>query len=219
MVYLVLGFGTLFLSFKQGFIRQDYEHIDYFYMMWLMVFGLYSLKSFANTKIFGYTVLLFTFVIFCQYMTEIYSLPKLYSTANNIKDSRLCLDLLSRSSSAKQLTLMTKTILQKYYRLKTETVRMLTGHTVDVLPYDIAVTEAYGLQWHPRPVFQSYSAYTEYLDSLDAKYFLSASSPEYILYALGAIDSRYGIFDEPATFRTLLLKYEPCTRPKFYCIA
>jgi hypothetical protein len=89
---------------------------------------------------------------------------------------------------------------------------------MDVFPYDIGVAEAYDFNWHPRPVFQSFSAYTEYLDSLNAKYYMSASSPEYILYALGTIDSRYEIFDEPATFRTLLLKYEPCALDRNFIV-
>jgi hypothetical protein len=182
--------------------------------MWLSVFGLYSLRSFADAKITGYAVLLFIFALLYQDSMGIFLFPNPYtcnSVADKLRKLRLSFNLFRGIGVEEQIT-VTETWLSNYYHLKTETVKMLSGHTMDVFPYDIAITEAYGFKWHPRPVFQSYSAYTEYLDLLNAKHFLSDSGPEYVLYALGTIDDRYAIFDEPATFRTLLRKYELCAQ-------
>ena len=217
IIYLVLCFGMLFLSFKLGFVRRDYEHVIYFYSTWLAVFGLFFLRPFPDAKIIRYFVLLFIFVMLFQCRTdraslEISSFPGLYApgkVGDKLKNLRLSFNLL-RGIGTDELIAKTKTQLAKYFPLKDETVKMLSGHTVDVFPCDVAITEAYGFKWDPRPVFQSYLAYTEYLDSLNAKHFLSESAPEYILYALRTIDLRYAIFDEPATFRTLLQKYKPC---------
>ena len=213
LIYLALGFGVLFLSFKTGFVRQDL-HVFYFYSMWLSVFGLYFLRPFADAKIIGYTVLLFIFAMLYQGGMEIFSFQNPYtynSVANKLRNLRLSFNLF-RGIGAEERMAMAKTQLSSFYNLKTETVRMLSGHTMDVFPYDIAITEVYGFKWHPRPVFQSYSAYTEYLDLLNAKHFSSDAGPQYILYALGTIDKRYAIFDEPATFRTLLQEYKPCAQ-------
>lgn len=223
LLYLILSFGMLFLNFKLGFVRHDYGHVVFFYSMWLSVFGLYFLRSFADAKIIGHLVLLFIFVMLylCLCGTDITYLgiswfPKLYMPnkvvdKDKLRNLQLSFNLFRGIGTEEQAT-MSKTQLLKYYSLKMETVGMLSGHTIDVFPYDIAITEAYGFKWHPRPVFQSYSAYTEYLDSLNAKHFSSDSGPEYILYALRTIDGRYAIFDEPTTFRTLLRKYEPCAQ-------
>jgi hypothetical protein len=117
-------------------------------------------------------------------------------------------NLLKSTGEEKQSAFKTK--IRQRYNLKPETLKMLSKNTMDIIPHDTVIAEAHDLNWAPRPIFQSYSAYTEYLDSLNAKYFSESSAPEYILYTVSSIDDRYPIFDEPATFRTLLQKYKPC---------
>jgi hypothetical protein len=134
----------------------------------------------------------------------------MYSGANivgRLKNVRLGCNLL-RGVGVEEQKRKLKEDLGRYYSLDTKTVRMLSGHTVDVFNVDIAVTELYGFDWHPRPVFQSYLAYTDYLDLLNANYFSSADAPQYVLYCMRPIDYRYAVFDEPATFRMLLQRYE-----------
>jgi hypothetical protein len=79
--------------------------------------------------------------------------------------------------------------------------------TVDILPFDIELAYGYGLDWDPRPVLQSYSAYTPYLDGSDAAHFASPNGPDHVLLADEAIDGLYPVFQEPATFRALLQHY------------
>jgi hypothetical protein len=81
------------------------------------------------------------------------------------------------------------------------------GETVDIFPWDISALYAYGLNWMPRPVPQSYSDYTDVIDKLTAKYFTADSAPQKIVYQWMTIDGRYPAFDEPATFRTVLEQY------------
>ncbi len=210
LIYLVLCFGALFLSFKLGFVRRDYEHLVFFYSMWLAVFGLFFLRSFADAKIIRYFILLFIFVMLYQGRANISSFlwtPK--GAANELKNLQLSFNLL-RGIGAEEQESNVRQQLTQFFPLKDETVEMLSGRTMDVFPYDVAMTEAYGFKWHPRPVYLSYQAYTEYLDGLNAKHFSSESAPEYVLYALRSFDYRYAIFDEPATFRTLLQRYRPC---------
>jgi hypothetical protein len=95
------------------------------------------------------------------------------------------------------------------YSLQPQTCQLLSGHTVDIFPWDIAITEQYGFRWIPRPLFQSYFVFTDSLESLNQRHFLTVHSPEYLLYSFKSIDGRYPLFDEPATFRTLLKNYHP----------
>ena len=46
------------------------------------------------------------------------------------------------------------------------------------------------LHWDPVPVLQSYSAYTTYLDNLDASFLSSARAPQRLLYQPATIDLR-----------------------------
>ena len=87
----------------------------------------------------------------------------------------------------------------------------VSGHSVDIMPTSIAVLYAYGLDWRPRPVLQSYSAYTPYLDQLDAAFLAGPDAPDRIIYSPGSIDARMPLWDEPSALRTLLSRYEPIT--------
>jgi len=82
------------------------------------------------------------------------------------------------------------------------------GSTVDVMPWDIGIVYEEGsLHWDPRPVLQSYLAYTSWFDQQDAVFLGSRSAPDFIIYSYLTIDDRYAAFDEPATFRALLDNY------------
>ncbi len=85
------------------------------------------------------------------------------------------------------------------------------GSTVDVMPWDVElVYEDSRLHWNPRPVLQSYQAYTSWLDQFDADFVRGATplaAPDYIIYSYLTVDDRYAAFDEPATFRALLENY------------
>lgn len=211
LIYLILSFGLFFLNFKLGFVRSDLEHIVFFFSMWLIGFGLLYLKSFKDTKVIKYFVPSVIAVMFGISCTKAISLKNLYfpnDFADKLNNIRLSFNLFRGIGAEQQIATAKKEIQQVFY-LHPLTVQYLTGHTMDVFPCDIAAVEGYGFKWDPRPVFQSYSAYTPYLDQLNAKHFLSDSAPEYILYLLESPDRRYAVFDEPATFRILLQKYKP----------
>ena len=54
----------------------------------------------------------------------------------------------------------------------------LAGHTLAAETLEDGITFAYpGLRWDPEPVLQSYSAYTSYLDKLDASFLSSPGRP------------------------------------------
>jgi hypothetical protein len=88
--------------------------------------------------------------------------------------------------------------------------KLRSGGDVDVMPTDIDVVYGYGLDWNPRPVLQSYAAYTPYLDQADALHIASSSASRYVLYYYdpqNSLDNRYPLFDEPSAFRALIENY------------
>jgi hypothetical protein len=92
---------------------------------------------------------------------------------------------------------------------------LLEGHTVAVEPIENSVAYDYPeLDWDPEPVLQSYSAYTSYLDRLDAAFLASGRAPERIFYApWEVVDKRYEFFDPPATLESMYCHYLQLVAP------
>jgi hypothetical protein len=66
-----------------------------------------------------------------------------------------------------------------------------------------------GLNYQPRPVFQSYSAYTRQLMELNERFYSSSNSPEFVLFNLTPIDQRFPPLEDALVLRDLLFNYEP----------
>lgn len=114
--------------------------------------------------------------------------------------------LLIDAGERERLAADTRAAMRSYYGLPDSLGA--TDETTDILPWDIDVAYGYRLRWAPRPILQSYQAYTSYLDELDAAYLEGPRAPERLLIAERSIDGRYPPFDEPAAFRAMTSRYE-----------
>jgi hypothetical protein len=99
--------------------------------------------------------------------------------------------------------------------LSPATLSLLEGHTVAVEPVENSIVYAYPqLDWDPEPVLQAYSAYTSYLDRLDAAFLASVRAPERILFQPWmVIDGRDTFLDPPATVESLFCHYVQLPAP------
>ena len=215
---VLVSLGFLFITFKEGFVRHD-VHVLAFFGGWALFFAL----SLTTRRGFNYkNVLLrtesralksFLMVIMLMLLLSgsisgAISLRTVYSPYSpNLSYPPLTIYQLANPKIAEDEFSRSVEMLRLHYNLSNETLAMISNHTVDVFQRDVAVAYVYDLQWDPRPIFQSYSAYTSYLDELNAHHLNSSSAPDYVLYAFGTIDNRYPLFDEPATFRDLLCNY------------
>lgn len=86
--------------------------------------------------------------------------------------------------------------------------RLIGNATVDAIPSDVDVVEANGWDWRPRPVFQSYSAYTPALDRIDAAHLESNRAADFAILNFGAIDYRHPFLETPLSWRALLDRYD-----------
>jgi hypothetical protein len=80
---------------------------------------------------------------------------------------------------------------------------------IDLMGHEQGVLFAAGLRVRHRPVFQSYSAYTPYLQNLNGAFFNSPDAPRYALAKLQAIDGHYPLTEDSAAWRALLERYFP----------
>jgi hypothetical protein len=79
---------------------------------------------------------------------------------------------------------------------------------IDAYPSEASVLFASGLNWSPRPVCQSYSAYSPELDEANAARYRSPAGPEFVLFELTAIDRQHPWFVDPVTLRELFSRFE-----------
>jgi hypothetical protein len=136
-----------------------------------------------------------------DFVQSVYAPSQLQSLIQNLQ-------LVAQPSTAQARYNGTVVAARSAYPLSNETIAMLRGHTVDVLPWDFSLAYVYGLQWDPAPVFQSYSAYTPYLDEVNARHYTSPGSPDFVLYTWEDLDGRDPFFDEPLAFMALVCNYK-----------
>ncbi len=91
------------------------------------------------------------------------------------------------------------------YYIPASYLEKISDKTVDIMPWDIALLGYNKLNYHPRPIPQTYSAYTGYLDQLNAD-FIEKKGPEYILINPVSIENRNLLYDESKT-KIEMLKY------------
>lgn len=210
---LFASLGFFFITFKEGFVRQDL-HVLVFFGGWALFFALsfvskgrFTRKNRVKLFLLLMTLMLLVSGVRSPQMGRLGYLRMVYSPVH-LGNPSFTAYLLSNPQLAEQEFSDSVNAVNLEYGLSNETIRMISNHTVDVFPWDVALAYSNGLQWDPRPIFQSYQAYTPFLDELNARHFNSSLAPDYVLYAMKSIDNRYPIFDEPATFRALLCNYD-----------
>jgi hypothetical protein len=209
-LFLLLTLGFVAMSCKHGFVRSD-GHIYIFYANTLLVIGFVLFISNKDTIKLPLRWLLPVFIsagILLVVTCKGYSATIIPDISRNIS--------LFHSAAVKnnpvwnlQTIKQAKNKICRDYPLNEEILKYIDNKTVDVFPTQISMAYAYNMNWFPRPIFQSYSAYTSKLDLLNAQHFNGSDAPEVLFYEVGSIDKRYPLFDEPATFRTVLRNYKP----------
>src|SRR5262245_29624249 len=92
--------------------------------------------------------------------------------------------------------------------LREETPLPSLRGTVDVYPYEQNLILAHALDLRPRPVFQSYMAYTPRLAQANADHLESELAPEWIVFRVAPIDKRMPTMDDSASWPLFLTRYK-----------
>ena len=78
----------------------------------------------------------------------------------------------------------------------------------DIYSFDQTVLFAGGIRYHPRPEFQSLTAYTQYLIERNVKFLKSPTAPATIFFNVEPIDGRLAAFEDGASWPELLTRYD-----------
>jgi hypothetical protein len=80
--------------------------------------------------------------------------------------------------------------------------------SIDAYPWDVYLPIMNNLRWCPRPILQSYSAYTPTLDRLGASQYASERGPDFILYRHQAIDHQHPMLVDVLTWLEMYRWYD-----------
>jgi len=198
---------ALWLMFKAGFVRQD-GHVEFFFACFVFVSGLTVLTATRMT-----TVVL----AFLSTAVAIFSLSAVNANlgyerivgrfANPANAVASIQTFYAFPRGAQLVSVFDRNLRDD--RLPPKLLRHVADGTSDAVPTEQALEFANRLDWAPAPVFQSYSAYTPYLDALNEHRL--KTGPRHLLLEYGSIDGRYPPSDEPASFRRIICSYAPAT--------
>ena len=196
------------VALKAGMVRHDgHVAISAFYLFSfsVIVFALHQTSLLSPSEKNRSALLFIPMVIGLNLNTK-YSLENsLQSPLSkperlvvNFKNFKLLVGSSVRQHSRDYLATLRKLKLLELNR-KSEKLPIPLGSSTDILPWDISDLTSQGINYKPRPIFQSYSAYTRTLQSLNATHFKSINKPEYIVLRTGSIDERTPLeMDAPA---------------------
>ncbi|KTC93486.1 hypothetical protein [Legionella cincinnatiensis] len=81
--------------------------------------------------------------------------------------------------------------------------------TTDIYSYNQSYLLASRNNWNPRPILQSYSAYTPLLMQINKMHLLNKKSPDNIIFKLETIDDRMPSFEDAPSWPVFLSNYQP----------
>jgi hypothetical protein len=89
---------------------------------------------------------------------------------------------------------------------------------IDAYPSELSVVFANGLNWCPRPMPQSFTAYTPDLDELNASHYRAPDGPRWVLFEQTALDRQHPWLVDPLTFRELYNCYDVAAKGPRYLL-
>jgi hypothetical protein len=96
--------------------------------------------------------------------------------------------------------------------------RLIGDGTVDMISHDQALVLGNGWNYHPRPVFQGYSAYTPALLEANAAFYRGPQAPAFVLCNLESVDRRLVSADDGPTLLEVLRAYRPAATERGYLL-
>jgi hypothetical protein len=203
-IFLLLVYAAfLFMAFKAGFVRQDGHAVIATTALLMALASVWLLAVTRMVLCAAVLVLLAWQVTDHHYhRTTPYSLAQhigtMFSTAWSGAGMRLREPHWPQSQSDANVASM-----------RQQAVLPLVSGSSDIYSYNQSFLIASGNQWQPRPVLQSYSAYTPFLAEANRAHLLGKHAPDHIFFAVETIDERYPSLDDGASWPVLLTHYVP----------
>lgn len=204
-VFIVLVLAIfLFISFKLGFVRHDSTHA---------MRGVSSvlIAAFLVSYLFQYKIMPATLMVVMFFCIHIgadnrYSLPG--GIWHNFKATYVSPPqwLAYRIFRPDYLQLVYTGTLQELETI--EQLPKLEG-SADIYSYNISSLLASQSNWNPRPVLQSYAAFSPTLLQVNRDHLTQPNAPDHIFFNMWPIDGRVPSMDDGLSWPALLSRYRP----------
>lgn len=217
-IFLIFLF-PLYLSFRYSLGRQDIPH-EHFFSDYLVLFYflmlIFSQKFLFKTSLFIFLSILI-YGLHMQYLPGKedpgfvkYTFKRTLRIDGAGNFSNIILNFAGYKKSLDRES--NQNLTEK--KLSAEMLNLIGKNTLDVYPWEVSVIAANDLNWRPRPVYQSYVAFTPWLDDKNEQFIKSLSAPEFILFdrnhaggEVESIDGRSLFNDEPKTWASIVRNY------------
>lgn len=203
-IFIFLIFSIfLFISFKLGFVRHDIHAV---------IAGISILLSAILLPFIFYSKILFPVIVFSfiswNYICSHYIPTSALDIYGNIVSTYASAwnGLMARSFGDNWLRHdFDMTVLD----LKDKASIPILKGSVDIYSYNQSYLISSGNIWSPRPIFQSYSAYTTTLVEINREHLIGDNAPDNIIFRVEPIDGRIPSSEDGASWPILLTKYSP----------
>jgi hypothetical protein len=202
--------SLLFLVWKHGFVRGDSYHVVYFFgflpLLSLSLGLLPCERVAARLWVGGLTAACCLLPLIT--LQSLFFSPAFKSFQQPFRAFGYNTGCLLNPAEYRQR--MNDTVEAKRREASLPRFRDLIGRAgVDVFGSQQVYALFNDLNYRPRPVFQSYVASNAQLMRLNEQFYLSEAAPEYVIFALGAIDRRFAPLEDALVLRDLLINYAP----------
>jgi len=192
----------LFLGFKAGFTRHDSAHA--MIAPCVLLLCSVSLGFLINSKpwFFSVGVAFIAFLyIGSHYQVNLISripqdISNVYQAGWNGMDSRFVRPQALKTEFDERIRTLRED----------QPLPLLTGNS-DIYSFDQSRLLVSGNPWNPRPIFQSYSAYTKQLAQLNAQHLRGTHAPDNIFFRIAAIDYRFPALEDGVSWLALRDNY------------
>lgn len=191
---LVLVGGTLFLSWKHGYTRADGHVLAFFLTSLLVGFALPGLLNYRPVRRW-------------YWLGAAVCLLGLHDQRVLLKTPRVLVDRLYNNVSA--IASLPRQA-ERFKSLATPLpllARVIGDASVDVYNYEQGCVLLNGLNYRPRPITQSYSAFTPTLLRKNLDFLRSPRSADRVLLKIQSIDNRHPMLDDSLSLLDIPLRY------------
>jgi len=196
--HLLLSLFYLFVLFKQSFVRADIGHNLTFF---LAVPYLFLLQSFFLKKSNIYSFR-FNFIFLIFIIISLFFVNKQFILKNNVQSNYKFFNIYDNNNNAFLKT-------SSFDILPDRFLKVIKDKSVDIFPTDINIIYFNNLNYIPRPIIQSYSAYSNKFLHLNFDKYTDKNSPEFIIYHDGVkIDKQHPFWQDSFAELAMINNYD-----------
>jgi hypothetical protein len=192
---------ALFIAFKSGFVRQDVHPRIAADAFLLLGFGVASVVRLRAALLVLVIAIVAFFMI--ENTTGDFGIDDAYKRITNA----VCATVAGVGLRVSDPAALPAQFASAKEQIKKSVPLPVTQGRSDVYPSELSILFAHDIDWDPRPIIQSYSAYTPGLSQRNADHLLGPDAPDNVFLSVDPIDGRIPTLEDAYSWPLLLSRY------------